>query len=200
MNSLLTYLPNYVVFDLETTGFDPEQEEIIEIGAIKVQDGYIMSTFSTLVKPGKEIDPFITGLTGISNEDVKDAPSINEVLPDFFDFVGDNVVVGHNVTFDISFIAASAGRAGLTFAPDYVDTMRLARCLYPAEKHHKLQNLREWFGIDVLGAHRAMNDVLATNRAYIAMREIILARGVGEDQLLAGEEKWKELHPRRTVK
>ena len=101
----LIEIPNkYIAFDIETTGLDSMYDEIIEIGAIKIEDGKEIETFSTLIKPEYEIDEFITELTGITNEMVMDAPKINEVLPKFMDFIKDSVILGHNVNFDINFI------------------------------------------------------------------------------------------------
>lgn len=101
----LIEIPNkYIAFDIETTGLDPMYDEIIEIGAIKIEDGKEIETFSTLIKPEYEIDEFITELTGITNEMVMDAPKINEVLPKFMDFIKDSIILGYNVNFDINFI------------------------------------------------------------------------------------------------
>ena len=91
----LIEIPNkYIAFDIETTGLDSMYDEIIEIGAIKIEDGKEIETFSTLIKPEYEIDEFITELTGITNEMVIDAPKINEVLPKFMDFINDSVILG----------------------------------------------------------------------------------------------------------
>ena len=101
--SLIDIPNNYVVFDIETTGLDPEFDEIIEIGAVKIKDGIKIDTFNSLIKPEYEIDEFITELTGITNEMVENAPSIDEVLPKFMDFIKDYIIIGHNVNFDINF-------------------------------------------------------------------------------------------------
>ena len=103
-NSKIELVNDYIVLDIETTGLDPEFDEIIEIGAIKVINGKIVDEFSELVKPSNAITPFISSLTGITNDMLKTAKNINQVLPKFLDFVKDMTIVGHNVNFDINFI------------------------------------------------------------------------------------------------
>ena len=102
--SLLLFPNEYIVFDIETTGLDASYDEIIEIGALKIKNNEIVDKFTSLIKPKYPIDEFITELTGITNEMVKDAPLINEVLPRFIDFIGDEILVGHNINFDINFV------------------------------------------------------------------------------------------------
>ena len=115
----------YVVFDLETTGLSPFKDEIIEIGAVKVdKEGQIVDTFTTLVKPARPVSEFIRNLTGISNEMLADAPSIYTALPRFNDFVGDAMVIGHNVTFDIAFVQQKAKiYQDIKFLNPYIDTL-----------------------------------------------------------------------------
>ena len=192
MTSILMPLKNYTVFDLETTGFDPGKDEIVEIGAVRVRNGYIMDQFSSMVRPSRPIPEEVVTITGISDEDVAGAPSIEKILPEFLNFVGSDIVVGHNVKFDIGFIQAVAA----DFNPDFADTMRISRCIFPEEKHHKLANLKEWFGISTR-AHRAMGDVLATQRAYISLIQLIAEKNLDETALLAGETKWAGLNPRK---
>ena len=102
--SLIEFPNKYIAFDIETTGLDPMYDEIIEIGAIKIENGKEIETFSTLIKPEYEINDFITELTGITNEMVQNAPKINEVLTRFMDFIKDSIILGHNINFDINFI------------------------------------------------------------------------------------------------
>lgn len=178
-HSMLKLLSDYVVIDIETTGLSPARDEIIEIGAVRVRGGKIADTFSALIKPERPISTFITSLTGISNAMVADAPPITEVLPRFFDFVGSDVVVGHNVCFDIGFLHDKALQyLDRGFSNDYVDTMRLSRRLFPAERHHKLSDLEQRFGLHNDSAHRALSDVLLTNDCYNYMRRYILDRGM----------------------
>lgn len=158
----------YVVFDLETTGLSPFKDEIIEIGAVRVdKDGKIVGTFTTLVKPSQPVSEFIQNLTGISNEMLSDAPSIYTVLPRFADFVGDSILVGHNVTFDIAFVQQKAKIYKETkFLNPYVDTLSLTRKVYPNLKSYKLQDLIKEFNLKTYAAHRALADVVATQQLF----------------------------------
>ena len=102
--SLLINLSDYIVLDLETTGLDPKYDSIIEAAAAQIHNGEIVKTFQSLINPGFEISGFITELTGISNDMLTTAPELEQVFPKFLDFVGDSIVVGHNVNFDVNFI------------------------------------------------------------------------------------------------
>ena len=110
--SLIAFIDDYVAVDLETTGLDPRFDAIIEIAAVKVAGGKPVDSFATLVKPPFEVDEFITELTGITNDMLAHAPAIEAVLPSFLEFVGDGVVVGHNVNFDINFLYDEAQLRG----------------------------------------------------------------------------------------
>ena len=103
-NSLLTSISDYVALDVETTGTDPRWDEIIQIGAARVRDGSITAQYETLVNPGFEIDDYISELTGITNEMLSTAPTLNDVLPDVQNFIDKDIIVGHNVNFDINFL------------------------------------------------------------------------------------------------
>lgn len=165
--SIIDFPTDYILFDIETTGLDSEYDEIIEIGAIKVRNTKENGEFHSLVKPKHRIDDFITDLTGITNEMVKDAPSIKDVLPLFVDFIGEDILVGHNVNFDINFIYDNLVR--YNFNPlmnNYVDTLRLARRILPELKHHRLKDLADYYNIDTVGNHRSMKDVDITNCIY----------------------------------
>lgn len=162
----LIEIPNkYIAFDIETTGLDSMYDEIIEIGAIKIEDGKEIETFSTLIKPEYEIDEFITELTGITNEMVIDAPKINEVLPKFMDFINDSVILGHNVNFDINFIYDNLINEDMKpITNDFVDTLRLSRRLLPELKHHRLSDLANYYNIDTTGSHRSLTDVTSIRK------------------------------------
>ena len=177
--SLMKLLTDYVVIDIETTGLTPSKDEIIELGAVRVRNGDITDTFSELIRPERPISDFITGLTGISNAMVADALPIGELLPRFLDFVGSDTVIGHNVCFDIGFLHDKAIRySGRGFSNDHIDTLRLSRKLFPCEKHHKLSDLEQRFGLHNDSAHRALSDVLLTNDCYKYMCRYILTRGL----------------------
>ena len=164
---------DYVVFDLETTGLSPFKDEIIEIGAVRVdKDGKIVGTFTTLVKPSQPVSEFIQNLTGISNKMLSDAPSIYTVLPRFVDFVGDSILVGHNVTFDIAFVQQKAKIYKETkFLNPYVDTLSLTRKVYPNLKSYKLQDLIKEFDLKTYAAHRALADVVATQQLFELLKK-----------------------------
>ena len=173
----MDFLPDYVVLDLETTGLSPERDEIIEIGAVRAERGELTGAFSQLVNPGFPVSGFITNLTGIGNAMLAGAPGLDEVLPQFLRFVGGSVVVGHNVSFDLGFLdAACRRRLGVSFANDYVDTMRLSRRLFPQYRHHRLCDLTERFGVEAPVSHRALADVLQTRDCYEYMRRCPGAR------------------------
>lgn len=158
---------DYTVIDVETTGLDPSYDEIIEIGAIKVRNNEINSQFSSLVKPSRPIDEFIENLTGITNEMLKNAPSIKEVLPQFIDFINDDILLGHNIHFDINFLYDN-----LDFYLDYklsnnfIDLMRLTRKVYPNLENHKLVTIAEFLNINIENHHRSLADCLTTHKCY----------------------------------
>lgn len=177
--SLLEFPDNYVVFDLETTGFDSQYDDILEIAAIRVENEKIVDKFSTLVNPEHPIDEFITDLTGITDNMVKDAPAIETVLPQFLSFVGNSVLVGHNVGFDIRFIYDFCEFANLPpLSNDYVDTMRISRKLYRDEQRHRLCDLVKRFGIEASISHRALADVEQTNQCFQYMKHYVDENGV----------------------
>lgn len=162
---------SYVVFDLETTGLSPSRDDIIEIGALKVDErGQIIDSYSKLVRPSKEISTNVTDLTGISNDMVRNAEPIDNVLPEFLDFVGDKTVVGHNVKFDIAFIQNKSKMIlNRNFYNEYVDTLMIAKNMYPGLKSYKLQALRQRFGIETDAAHRALEDCIVTQKLYTVL-------------------------------
>lgn len=177
--NLLTSADDYVCVDLETTGLDPTSCQIIEIGAVKMESGVEVSRFSQLINPGEPIDPFITKLTGITNDMLRGQPEIEEILPKFLDWVGDSLIVGHNVNFDVNFLYDNTERtAGHPFSNDFVDTMRLSRKLYPEERHHRLVDLIRRFGIADSEEHRALSDALQTARCYEYIKQIVEAKGI----------------------
>ena len=175
--NLVEFPSEYIVFDVETTGLDSQFNEIIEIGAIKVKDGKIIDNFNTLVKPEYEIDDFITDLTGITNEMVVHAPSIQEVLPKFLKYVESYILVGHNINFDINFVYDWALVLGLSpLTNNFVDTMRIGRRVLPELEHHRLIDLAEYFDIDTSGNHRALKDVYITNEVYGNLLQLIIEK------------------------
>lgn len=183
--SLLELADCYTVVDLETTGLDPKVDEIIEIGAVKVVDNEISDSFQSLVKPNCEISDFITSLTGIDNEMVADAPCLKDILGKLLVFIGDDIVVGHNVNFDVNFIIAGSLKCFKRgFSNNFIDTMRISRKLYPQEKHHRLCDLEERFCLHNENAHRALSDVMLTKKCYDHMKNYVDSSGLSLLELM----------------
>ena len=169
----------YVVFDIETTGLSKEKEMITEIGAVKVADGKIIDRFSTFVNPQRPISAEITKLTGITDDMVKDAPIIENILPEFLKFCEDTVLVAHNASFDTGFIRIAAERAGLgELHHTIVDTLELARALLPELNKHKLDIVCEHLGVTLNGHHRAVNDAEATAEVFIKFLDMLAEKKV----------------------
>lgn len=159
---------NYVVFDLETTGISPMRDKVIELSAIKVEDGQITDEFSTLVDPGMHIPYGATMVNNITDDMVAGAPDFRTVLESFDGFIGNMVLVGHNIAaFDMKFICRDAmDYFGLTIGNDYIDTLPLSRRCLPELRHHTLVDLAGYYGISSVGAHRALNDCRMNREVY----------------------------------
>lgn len=172
---LSAFQDDYVVVDIETTGLNPIYNEIIEIGAIRVRDNEIVDNIDILIQPEEPISSFITNLTGITNEMVAiDGVSAFEGLSSFLDFVQSDVILGHNVNFDISFLYDHCLRhLGCYVDNDYIDTCYMSRRLLKGKvKNNKLGTLIEHFGYDYSGAHRALNDCQFTYQIYNELKKI----------------------------
>lgn len=174
---LLTELAdNYCVIDIETTGLSPAKNEIIELCALKVRNNVLTDSFTTLVKPNSYINSFISKLTGITNEMTKTAPTIDEILIKYLEFIGNDIVMGHNVTFDINFINDKSLKCyNKNFANNYIDTCTMARKICPI-KRHKLDYVAQYYNIDASGHHRAKHDCIMTFKIYNAMKNEILCQ------------------------
>ena len=168
---------SFVVFDIETTGFSPVRNNITEIGAVKVKDGQIIDRFSTFVNPKEPIPYRIVKLTNITDDMVKDAPPIEEVLPKFAQFVNGSILVAHNARFDTSFIFEFASRLGLVFDDTFVDTLELARDLLPHLPKYKLDVVCNDLGVSLEGHHRAVNDAEATAECFIKLMDMAISKG-----------------------
>jgi DNA polymerase III subunit epsilon len=167
----------YVVFDVETTGSAAGKGgAITEFGALKLVRGEVVDQFSTLVNPGRPIDPFVVRLTGITNRMVSDAPSISEVMPRFEEFVEGCVLVGHNVHFDCSFVTAARG--GTPLPNEVLDTLKLARCLVPGLKRYRLSSLVSHFGVRQTPNHRALSDAAATTEVFRKLLKLLASAGI----------------------
>lgn len=165
----------YVVFDLETTGFSPRYDEVTEIGAVKIKDGRIADRFSTFVNPMRPIPERVVELTNITDEMVADADPIDVVLPKFEAFIGDCILVAHNASFDSRFIEYR--RKGKAPYPT-IDTLLLARSLDIQVKNFRLGTLAKRFGINLQGAHRAVNDAEATAELFLHLQRLAEKCGV----------------------
>ena len=196
--NIIDILSDYIVFDIETTGLDSSYDEIIEIGAIKVHNNKIVSKFNSLIKPKNKIDEYITRLTGITNEMVKDAPTIEEILPDFMNYINNSILIGHNVNFDINFIYDNLYRNGLdVLTNDFIDTMRIARKLLPELPHHRLIDLAKYFKIDETNNHRALKDCEITMNVYEQLKNIVLEKYENEENFKDVFKKYKNGLPLR---
>jgi predicted DnaQ family exonuclease/DinG family helicase len=168
-------LDEFIVFDLETTGTDCHYDKIIEIAAVKYRNGEIVSRFSHLIDPGIKISENISLITGITNEDVKGKPDIDEVLPDFIEYTGTTPLVAHNIQFDLGFINENIKRSGELMIPSsgaLYDTLLLSQIFFPVEVHnHKLSSLAEYFGLRSDNLHRAVNDCETTGYVFLKIIE-----------------------------
>lgn len=162
------YVSDYVIFDLETTGVSVTNDEVIEISAVKVANGIIVDEFTSLVNPRMPIPFYASEVNGITDDMVKDYPSFDVVLKYFLDFIGDNILVGHNIhRFDMKFIYRDSERYfGKTISNDYIDTLPLARVYLPDMDSHALVNLAYHYGIETDGAHRALNDCRMNQQVF----------------------------------
>lgn len=159
---------NYVAFDIETTGLNPKYDKIIEIGAVKVRDGELAETFSTFVNPARSLPVRIVELTGICDADVAQAPYIDDILDAFLAFVGEDVLLGHNILFDYSFVKKAAVNQKKSFEKLGIDTLRIAKRFLNELESRQLGYLCDYYHIE-LEAHRALNDAVAAHRLYRVM-------------------------------
>ena len=163
----------YCVLDIETTGLSFRTEKITEIGAVKVKNGEIVDTFECFVNPEIPIPKKIVEITGITDDMVRDAKTIEQIMPEFLEFIGNLKLVAHNADFDVGFLKYNAENIGLKMDNEYIDSLKLARQLYPEFKKHKLGIIAEKLGIKVENAHRALDDVKTLLKVFIKMIEKI---------------------------
>ncbi len=182
----------YVVFDIETTGFSAVTDRIIEIGAVKVEDGKITDKFSTFVNPKRPIPFRITELTSITDEMVIDSPDIETILPQFIEFIGDAVLVAHNASFDVGFIEQNCKRQKIEADFTYVDTVALARVLLPALNRFKLDTVAKALNISLENHHRAVDDAGCTAEIFVKFVQMLKER---ELTTLAKVNEFGDLNP-----
>ena len=187
----------YCVLDLETTGFSFRTEKITEVGIMKVKNGEVIDEFSCFVNPEKPIPPRVVEVTNITDDMVKDAETIDKVMPKILEFVGDSVLVAHNADFDIGFLKYNAKNLGLSLENTYLDTIRLAKDLFQEYKKYKLGKIAENLEIKVEVAHRALDDVDTTVKVLNVMLKMLKDKGVETlddiTKKVAGDADFKKL-------
>jgi len=186
----------YCVLDLETTGLSFRTEKITEIGIMKVKNHQVIDEFCTFVNPEKPIPQRVVEVTNITDDMVKNAPTIDEVLPKVLEFVGDSVLVAHNADFDIGFLKHNCTELGLQLGNTYLDTLRLAKSLFPEYKKYKLGLIADNLGIKVEVAHRALDDVDTTVKVFNVMLGMLKEKGIvtlDDMDKLSGKTDYKSL-------
>ena len=168
----------YIVFDLETTGFDPHNDEITEIGAVKLEGTTIVDRFSTFVNPNKPIPEKITTLTGITDEMVANAPQLEEILPKFLEFSKDATMVAHNAKFDIGFIQTKLkAKLNTEYDPPVIDTLLWGKNILKELKRYNLKAMAKHLGVSLENHHRAVDDAEATAHIFMKMMNMVLSKG-----------------------
>ncbi|MGR3763897.1 PolC-type DNA polymerase III [Rossellomorea sp. NS-SX7] len=169
----------YVVFDVETTGLSAVYDTIIELAAVKIKDGEIIDRFESFANPHHPLSATTIDLTGITDDMVQNAPEINDVLHDYHKWVGDDILVAHNASFDMGFLNAGYQKAGLPKAANpVIDTLELARLLYPQFKNHRLNTLAKKFDVELTQHHRAIYDAEATGYLLLKMLKDAFEKGI----------------------
>lgn len=163
---------NYTVIDLEMTGLDVKKDRVIEIGAVKVRKGQVVDTFGTLVRSEVPVPDHVTKLTGISNEMLLEGMPEEEAMKKLVDFIQEDPIVGHNVTYDYRFVKQWAVNMKIPLELAAFDTLMLARRLLPGEQPKKLENLCEYFCIERKNAHRALDDALETQQIFERLKAL----------------------------
>ncbi len=189
----------YCVLDLETTGFSATNDRITEIGIMKVKNKEVIDEFSCFVNPERHIPERVTEVTNITDDMVKDAETIETIFPKMLEFLGDDketVIVAHNANFDVGFLKQNAKRLGYDFNYTYLDTLSLAKDLFPNYKKYKLGKIAENLGIKVEVAHRALDDVDTTVKVFNVMIDMLKEKGAKKiediDEVAADAETKKE--------
>ena len=162
---------DYVALDLETTGLNPKNDRIIEIGMVKVNAGKVVDSYETLIDPLVTYDDRIVEITGITRDMVSGKPHIEDVISHIVDFIGDYPLLGHNVIFDYGFIKQACINNNITFEKEGVDTLKLARVFLPDLPKKTLSSIIEYYGINDGTAHRAYYDALKASEVYLRFCE-----------------------------
>ena len=180
-----TFVSDYVVFDLETTGISPYTDKVVEISAIKVKGNKVIDEVSSLVNPECHISEGASAVNGIYDEMVEGEPTFEEVLPKFIDFIEELPLVGHNIqSFDMNFIYRdSEAYLGAFPDNDYIDTLLIARKCMPEMAHHRMTDLATHYGISIDGAHRALKDCQMTQAVYELLKDEMEAYESGQKKI-----------------
>ena len=188
----------YCVLDLETTGFSATTEKITEVGIMKIKNGEVLDKFSCFVNPEKHIPQRVSEVTNITDDMVADSETIDKVFPKILDFIEGSVLVAHNAPFDMGFLKQNAKILGYEFDYTYLDTLSLAKDLFPDYKKYKLGKIAENLGIKVEVAHRALDDVDTTVKVFNVMMKMLKERGAKKvddiDEVSSTEEARKEAY------
>ena len=188
----------YCVLDLETTGFSATTEKITEVGIMKIKNGEVLDQFSCFVNPEKHIPQRVSEVTNITDDMVADSETIDKVFPKILDFIKDSVLVAHNAPFDMGFLKQNAKNLGYEFDYTYLDTLSLAKDLFPDYKKYKLGKIADNLGIKVEVAHRALDDVDTTVKVFNVMMDMLKKRGAKKvediDKVSSNEEAKKEAY------
>jgi DNA polymerase III subunit epsilon len=171
----------FTVFDTETTGLSPSDDEIISIGAVRIVNGRLLrqETFDRLVDPRRPLDPASTSVHGITSDMLEGQPAIDEVLPLFAQFAQDTVLVGHNLAFDLRFIELKEARTGIRLTRPVLDTLLLSAVIHPDEEDHSLEAMAARLGVSVVGRHTALGDAILTGEIFLKQSKLLAARGLG---------------------
>lgn len=155
-------IEDYCVIDLETTGLSWADDKIIEVGILKIRNQQIRDKYSQLINPEREVSPFITKLTGITNDMLLGMPTLDEIRDDVFSFIGDDILLGHNTSFDLNFVA---NQFHIDIENEYMDTLQFCRKVYPHMKHHRLTDMVQYLNLSN-NEHRSIADCIATYELY----------------------------------
>lgn len=189
----------FVVFDIETTGLSINNDKIIEIGAVKVENGRIIDRFSSFINPHQPLEPKIIKLTHIDDDTVAGAPDDTEVIPKFLDFIKDSVLVAHNAPFDTGFMRRWCKLHGISFDFGFIDTVEFSKAVLPDLENYKLETVCEELDVDLRNHHRAVNDAEATAELFIKELDIVKKEGVSTLKQL-NEYASKHINPRMIPK
>lgn len=160
---------SFVVFDLETTGFSARNDKIIEIGAVKIKNGEFVSDYNVLINPERSIPEEVVNLTGIDDGMLVGKPKFEDIKDEFYEFIGDSILVAHNAVFDMGFLKNNFEKFGYNFDFPYIDTLELSRIFYPTRRSHSLGKMAKYLGVSLENAHRAVDDAKATAEIFLKL-------------------------------